>query len=375
MTKNFVRLTPATQSKKGWLWNDYPMESNWWEVELKFLVHSQPHFGGDGFGVWILSGDYDPIYHWEPDYLNGPIFGIRQDFRGFGVIFDTYDNDGKRDNPTVSVISNFDGEIINDNDNDFNNVMVKSVAVDGRAFKCFSSYRNTKDPYNVMIRYVDNVLHVYVKDASISSRRTNDYKYCLSVTLDLPKSFDERHLAFTSMTGQVADAVDILEIKTRYISENDARIDDAALLASEGHMSSRWSAIYWLVALIAGAVLTLWAVRDLSYVSQVKNEQTNPVYVCTELNRMMMPHMVLHFALCAYLVVSGSTLALLLNIPLVGYRLYTIATSSYLLDPAVLTGGGKGHRRTFFPYSSQLIAFIAVYSLSTLLYFVKLSDS
>lgn len=34
MTTKAIRLTPATQSRTGWLWNDYPVESANWEVEV-----------------------------------------------------------------------------------------------------------------------------------------------------------------------------------------------------------------------------------------------------------------------------------------------------------------------------------------------------
>src|SRR5256885_1557679 len=35
MTKNLIRLVPAAQSRSGWLWNDYPLESEDWEVETR----------------------------------------------------------------------------------------------------------------------------------------------------------------------------------------------------------------------------------------------------------------------------------------------------------------------------------------------------
>lgn len=56
----------------------------------------------------MVHGDMDPSKHSEMrSYLNGPIVGMRADFHGFGIIFDTYDNDNLRDNPSVFVVKNF----------------------------------------------------------------------------------------------------------------------------------------------------------------------------------------------------------------------------------------------------------------------------
>jgi mannose-binding lectin 1 len=67
-------------------------------------VFSKPHFGGDGLAFWVLAGDMDPSFSSEPDSLNGPIFGMKSEFKGFGVLFDVYDNDNRRNNPSVFVL-------------------------------------------------------------------------------------------------------------------------------------------------------------------------------------------------------------------------------------------------------------------------------
>jgi mannose-binding lectin 1 len=42
----------------------------------------------------------------DPELLSGSVFGMRSDFDGFGVVFDVYDNDNRRDNPAVFVLKN-----------------------------------------------------------------------------------------------------------------------------------------------------------------------------------------------------------------------------------------------------------------------------
>lgn len=56
----------------------------------------------------------------DPEVLNGPLFGLRSDFQGFGIVFDVYDNDNRRDNPSIFVLRNDEGVPTKFNhDNDF----------------------------------------------------------------------------------------------------------------------------------------------------------------------------------------------------------------------------------------------------------------
>eukprot|EP00475_Leptophrys_vorax_P029755 TRINITY_DN4394_c0_g1_i1.p1 TRINITY_DN4394_c0_g1~~TRINITY_DN4394_c0_g1_i1.p1 ORF type:complete len:469 (+),score=118.96 TRINITY_DN4394_c0_g1_i1:203-1408(+) len=372
MTKSSIRLVPASQSRAGWLWNDYPLESEDWEVEVALKVQSKPHFGGDGFAFWVLSGEMDPSFHFEPDFLNGPMFGLKDDFKGFGVIFDTYDNDGKRDNPSVFVVQNEEGRFgVHDHDNDFEQVMLKTVPTSGMQYKCFSSYRNTKNPYRVLIRYRKKILHVYVQDGSWNTQPV-DFKYCLSVQVNLPSSIGEKHIAFTALTGQVADKIDILEISTRYINEKDAFIDDAKLDHASGSPRSTFATIFWLVILAIGAGLAYWTSRDISALGMLKNAQTNPVYLANELNRTVVRHMALHFVVCGMLLFTGSWLGLILNSPLLVYRIYQAATNTYELDPAVLAGGGRsGKSKNPISFEVQLYITITIYVIACIYYLIR----
>ena len=42
---------------------------------------------------------------------------LQEDFKGVGIVFDTYDNDGKRDNPAIMAVSS-DGDLRFDHDSD-----------------------------------------------------------------------------------------------------------------------------------------------------------------------------------------------------------------------------------------------------------------
>ena len=55
----------------------------------------------------MLHSSMDPSKAAGAGTLEGPLFGIPDAFQGFGIAFDTYDNDGARDNPAVFVLKNF----------------------------------------------------------------------------------------------------------------------------------------------------------------------------------------------------------------------------------------------------------------------------
>lgn len=60
---------------------------------------------------------------------NVPPVGMRNDFRGFGIILDIYDNDGKRDNPNIFVVANEDKDQIPNwnHDRDFASDMLRTT--------------------------------------------------------------------------------------------------------------------------------------------------------------------------------------------------------------------------------------------------------
>jgi mannose-binding lectin 2 len=39
-TNKAVRLTPATQDRRGWLWNDFPFEKDEWEINFQMQIGS-----------------------------------------------------------------------------------------------------------------------------------------------------------------------------------------------------------------------------------------------------------------------------------------------------------------------------------------------
>jgi mannose-binding lectin 1 len=109
--------------------------------------------------MWFLHNDMDPSKHTVSNYLSGPIVGLRTDFHGFGIVFDTYDNDNMRDNPSVFVVKNFPsragqpaGEFQFNHNADFAQDMIRDSPA--AVYKCTLDYRNTEMPFTALVRYI-----------------------------------------------------------------------------------------------------------------------------------------------------------------------------------------------------------------------------
>ncbi|KAK7195167.1 mannose-specific lectin [Novymonas esmeraldas] len=189
VTDNYVRLTADQKSQTGHLLNLEPLDMDAFEVVVGFRVYRpMGGLGADGFAVWVA----------QPPRFDGPIFGRPSTFNGFGVVFDSYDNDNRRDNPMVSLLLN-DGSNKKrfDPDNDF---MGQSVA------SCVFDYRSTLAPQMATMRMV---YHKGDLDVYLSTNSEMKEVECFSVT-SLPLPSVQAYLSISAQTGGVSDIHDII---------------------------------------------------------------------------------------------------------------------------------------------------------------------
>ena len=376
LTNSLIRLTPSTLDRRGWLWNEYPLESANWEVEWAMEVHSKPHFGGDGMCMWALAGVQDPSFSQRADALDGPIFGMKPDFDGLGVCFDVYDNDNKRNNPAVFVLEQSRGANQRNwhHDTDYEEDMVTTKPATTphdpsyAAHKCIADFRNTGKSARVLVKLLHGVLHVYI-DVSESGQ----YKFCLAV--QLVGSYKDYHLAFSAATGGVADNVDIKEVSTRYLKDTDREFDDEKLGRLKSGLKSGWgrrmSALYWFVvngasvAVIGIVGLQLWTYHSLL------QQRIDLVAICQRINPFILPHYAGHALLCALLLLNAQWLPLLLNAPLLGWKAWEFAKKTWLFSPASV-GPVKGHARGRVSVYWKLGGMLAFYAVMQLYYFYRL---
>ena len=84
VNKNFIRLTPDRQSKKGSVWSKRSLGVDAFSTILQFRISGQgKNFFGDGIALWFTQTSY---------HADGIIHGFAEKFVGVGVIFDTFKN-------------------------------------------------------------------------------------------------------------------------------------------------------------------------------------------------------------------------------------------------------------------------------------------
>lgn len=183
ITDDYIRLVPSRQSKEGYLWNDVPSHLTSWTAHIGFRIHSKASLGGDGFAFWYAESQATQ---------GGPLFGGPSKFRGLGVIFDTFDNNGAKDNPAVTVI-------LGDGREEFR---TENDMADQKLASCSFNFRNTdsKDVVEAILDYDGESLRITLHSLD---RQMN----CLIVNpITLPDGY---YFGLTAHTGHLADNHDI----------------------------------------------------------------------------------------------------------------------------------------------------------------------
>jgi len=270
------------------------------------------------------------------------VAGMRQDFQGFGVLFDIYDNDGRRNNPAIFVVENLNPGATNFNhDDDYANDMVQrrpfDVQDDGKTYanyRCVADFRNTGRNSRALVKFLHKTVHVYIDTLDGSG-----YKFCLAVAMN--KSFIDYHIAFSAETGQVADNIDIIEITTRYLATTDKDLDDSKMqhLNSGAGLSTSRTIFYFLI-FAGGLLLTFFSGYWLYTFYQ--ESQLDEVTRLKPLNHSIVAHYVLHAVISILLLVCSHWFLFIANVPFLLWRAFSYFTHSYNFTPGQFRGGGFG---------------------------------
>ena len=189
-SEEMVRITPSLRSKKGQIWTRQLTNFEWWEVEIMFRVNGKGRIGADGLAFWFTS----------QKYLEGPVFGSSDNWRGLALFFDSFDNDNKGNNPYIMAMIN-DGTKSYDHNSDGINQQLQG---------CLRDFRNKPFPARAKIEYYKNVLTVMFHSGNTNN--DNDYELCLrheNVYLS-----QNGYFGLSAATGGLADDHDVLRFLT-----------------------------------------------------------------------------------------------------------------------------------------------------------------
>ncbi|NWV21600.1 LMAN1 protein, partial [Origma solitaria] len=190
-----IRITTSLKSQKGSAWTKNKSIFEFWEVEVTFRVTGRGRVGADGLAIWFT----------EEQGLEGPVFGAADRWNGVGIFFDSFDNDGKKNNPGVIVVGN-DGKLLYDHQNDGSTQALAS---------CQRDFRNKPYPVRVKISYYQKTLTVLMNNGFTPDKE--DYEFCAKVEgMELPS---QGYFGISAATGGLADDHDVLSFLTFQLTE------------------------------------------------------------------------------------------------------------------------------------------------------------
>jgi len=275
-SKSFVRLTPASHSRSGWLLNNHAIRSDNWEMEVAMSLRSPNTIGGDGFGIWVLNRTMFETTGDETISLDDNVLGMANNFNGFGVIFDTYDNDENGKNPMAMVLYNDGSKTAWDHDKDFDHdALVQNF--NNLETRCtLYSPKNERDLI-LILRYQSGILHVYTRDLEYEKNQ-----FCLAVELN-NKTKDTHSFAFTALTGAVADIHEIKSVTVQYLDKDSPVVDDWSLAHVGILKKTMWKTLlHWIICATGGAYLC-WLSSE-EYFEFEENIKGNTSILCTKIN-------------------------------------------------------------------------------------------
>ncbi|KAI6229001.1 ERGIC-53-like protein [Aphelenchoides fujianensis] len=197
-----LRLAPSIRSRKGIAWNKRPFaESDNFEVDFAFKVSGQ-RIGADGLALWYTANQG----------TLGPVFGANDYWHGLALMFDSFDNDGQRNNPYISVM-------INDGTRSYSHQTDGSSQILGG---CQRDYRNKPYPTRARVQYLNNVLTVEISDGLTPQPR---YEPCIRAeNVFLPQ---KGYFGVSAATGGLADDHDVTDFSVYSLSTQAQRAANA----------------------------------------------------------------------------------------------------------------------------------------------------
>jgi len=196
--ESFVRLTPNTKSQRGTIWSTRPLRARDWEVVLRFSISSEGRYGADGMAFWYT----------KERVQTGPVMGNTDIWNGIGIIIDTFDNDGLRDNPQIYGVYNA---------RTFNFL----PSTDGKQNTlgiCGAQIRQTlKNPENkfvkLLVKFEDKTLTVSYDNSEITGL-SSGWINCFTAPVPIDDAHTGYYLGVTAETGGLSDFHDVKSLTT-----------------------------------------------------------------------------------------------------------------------------------------------------------------
>lgn len=215
-TDQYIRLTGQHPSSAGWVFSRVPLTATNWAVEVEFKIHGTGNLFGDGMAMWFTTERAQ----------GGPVFGMKDQFEGLGLFFDTYKNNrpGTVFPYVMAMIG--DGKTTYDQANDGKANELAGCSVRG--------VRNADIPTKALVTYFqDKSLTV-----DIMYKKEDEWTRCFEVkNIKLP---GVPYLGFSAETGELSDNHDIISVQTRNLySASGSSSTNAGAAGSKDYSRSK----------------------------------------------------------------------------------------------------------------------------------------
>jgi len=245
VNRNFVRLTPDRQSKRGAVWSRRSIGGDELSTTLTFRISGQgKKFFGDGLALWIVNQGY---------YVEGELHGSTERFTGVGVIIDTFKNaetlsyhrdvavivnDGSRNTETMlDAVEGCNAGTLrfHEERGDFNAAemshKIKVVVTEGG--KRLKLYLEDRDADEAAAAAYEASLKLG-NETVATATPAPVWSECLDMAVDLPAQWlKSAHLGLSASTGQLADNHDVISLVS--FSDQDAHAErELAVAGSKG---------------------------------------------------------------------------------------------------------------------------------------------
>lgn len=199
VNRHFARLTPDRQSKRGYVWGKKKLGVKEFAAVLTFRISGQAKtWFGDGMGLWFTTDKYK----------EGGNHGFTGEFKGVGVVFDTFDNKehsgGHKD---VMFIEN-DGTKTLDEINDMEKLGCNAPGIRYHEKNAAFSPSLNMSRAKVTYTQADSQFTILI-DADASG----NWVKCYSQKLTLDDSFlNDAYVGISASTGGLADNHDVISL-------------------------------------------------------------------------------------------------------------------------------------------------------------------
>ncbi|KAL4095956.1 hypothetical protein PRIC1_009323 [Phytophthora ramorum] len=197
VNRHFARLTPDRQSKRGHIWGSQKLATKEFAAVLTFRISGQAKaWFGDGLALWLTTSKY----------VQGGNHGFIGDFKGIGVVFDTFVNQehsgGHKD---VTFFEN-DGSNTLDDLNDMDKVGCMAPGI--RYHEKNAAFSPSLNMSRAKITYTqaDQQITILI-DADASGNWVKCYSQRLNIGDDW---MNDAYVGISASTGGLADNHDVI---------------------------------------------------------------------------------------------------------------------------------------------------------------------